>query len=40
MARTGEIVYHRYKVGTIQPSSVQVTDLGRNNTEIIAVAVK
>ena len=40
MARSGEIVYHRYKVGTIQPSSVQVTDLGRNNTEIIAVAVK
>ncbi len=38
MAKTGDIMFHRFRVGVIQPASVQVTDLTHNLTQNIAVA--
>jgi hypothetical protein len=35
MARTGEIVNHRYRIGAINAHNVQVTDLAYNNTQTI-----
>jgi hypothetical protein len=40
IAKTGEIMFHRYKVGAIEPSGVQVTDLRFNNTQMIGITEK
>ena len=40
VAKTGDIMFHRFRVGSIQVSSVQVTDLTDNRTQSIPVAAE
>jgi hypothetical protein len=37
MAKSGEIVDHRYRVGSIKPNGVQITDMAYNNTQVIGL---
>jgi len=38
MAKTGDIVDHRFKIGAIRPLNVEVTDLAYNNTQVVEIS--
>ena len=40
LAKSGDIIFHRYRVGPIQPTSVQITDLSLNRTQTLGVSDK
>lgn len=40
IARAGDIVFHRYKVISIQPAIIQVTDLSDKNTQSLPIIEK
>lgn len=40
MAMAGDIVFHRYKVVSVQPTAIQVTDLSYKNTQSLPIIEK
>jgi hypothetical protein len=40
IAVTGDIVFHRYKIGSIQPASLQITDLNNKDTQNLQIVDK